>query len=216
MPGRLTPLVNGEIYHLFNRGSDKRDIFLEYRDYLRFKQTLYYYHFLGPKPRFSHFPKYQYSSIRTELKDKIVEIICYCLMPNHFHLLVRQLKDNGISKFISQISNSYTKYFNTKYRRVGPLLQGLFKAVRVESDEQLIHLSRYIHLNPVVSLLVKRLRQYPWSSYPEYANNYQELCSTELILNLFPSKKEYVQFLEDQIDYGKQLELIKHQVIEEL
>ena len=84
-------------------------------------------------------------------------------MPNHFHLLLKQTIDNGISHFLSKFTNSYTKYFNTKYNRVGPVFQGVFKSVHIESDEQLMHLSRYIHLNPVVSAVVEKqnLLSYP-------------------------------------------------------
>ena len=78
----------------------------------------------------------------------LVTFVSYVLMPNHFHLLVQQLTDDGISRLMKLLSDSYTRYFNTKNERVGPLLQGQFKAVRVESDEQLLHLSPYIHLNP--------------------------------------------------------------------
>lgn len=214
MPGRLVPLVNGEIYHLFNRGSDRRDIFLQSKDYVRFKHTTYYYQFLGPKPRFSNLAKYKLSSFNPKPENKLVEILCYCFMPNHFHFLVRQIKENGVSVFMSQLCNSYTKYFNTKYKRVGPLLQGSFKGVRVESDEQFIHLSRYIHLNPIVALLAKKLEQYPWSSFHEYMQPGGGLCLTTDVQSYFSSKAQYRQFLEDQIDYGKTLEEIKHLLVD--
>lgn len=214
MPGRITPLVTGEFYHIFNRGSEKRDIFTQSRDYSRFQKTFYYYHFLGRKPSFSKFAKSQLSSFEPNPNKKLVDIICYCLMPNHFHFLIKQLKDNGISTFISQLSNSYTKYFNTKYRRIGPLFQGAFKAVLVETDEQFIHLSRYIHLNPVVSGLTKRLNDYHWSSYLEYINGKGFYCSPEEILSFYPSPDSYTEFCEDQIDYGTSLEILKHRTVD--
>ena len=101
----------------------------------------------------------------------IVDIGAYCLMPNHFHILLQQLQDNGISTFVRKLLNSYTRYFNTKNERIGPLFQGQFKAVRVESDEQLLHLTRYIHLNPLVGYVVKDLRNFEWSSYLDYIKN---------------------------------------------
>lgn len=214
MPGRLTPLVNGEYYHIFNRGSDKRNIFAQQRDYARFQQAFYYYQFIGPKPKFSNFSKYKLRTFKPSQDSKRVEILSYCLMPNHFHFLVQQLKENGIAGFISQLANSYTKYFNTKYKRVGALLQGSFKSVHVENDEQLIHLSRYIHLNPIVSNITNNLDGYPWSSYSEYAYDKESLCSTKEVLNLFPSKNEYKTFLMDQIDYAKSLNFLKHQLID--
>lgn len=208
MPGRITPLVKGEIYHIYNRGSDKRNIFTQLRDYKRFKQTFYYYQFSGPKPRLSIS---SLKSFQPNLNNKLVEILCFCLMPNHFHFMIKQLKEKGTSIFMSQLANSYTKYFNTKYNRVGALLQGAFKSVLVENDEQLIHLSRYIHLNPVVSGICKLPEEYYWSSFGEYTDK-ETICSTSLVLDLFPSKEKYAEFTKDQIDYGKTLEIAKHQL----
>lgn len=215
MPRRITPLVNNEFYHLFNRGVEKRTIFTNHWDYRRFLKICYYYQFLGPKPSFSKFTKSDLNLFKPLPENKIVDIICYCLMPNHFHFLIRQLKDNGISLFMGQLLNSYTKYFNIKYSRVGALFQGTFKAILIETDEQLIHLSRYIHLNPVVSGLVKNLDEWNWSSYPEYMNQ-PILCSTKEILNFFPSKEKYKEFVEAQIDLGTTLEILKHRIIEDI
>lgn len=215
MPGRTTSLVTGQFYHIYNRGSEKRDIFTQPRDYSRFQKTFYYYHLFGPKPSFSKFAKSDLNLFKPDPNKKLVEMICYCLMPNHFHFLVKQLKDNGISTFMSQLSNSYTKYFNTKYKRIGALFQGSFKAVLVKTDEQLVHLSRYIHLNPVVSGLVKNLNSYKWNSYPEYISGAKVYCSSEEILNFYSSIKSYQEFVEAQIDYGTTLEILKHRVIEE-
>ena len=115
---------------------------------------------------------------------------------------------------MGQISNSYTKYFNIKYSRVGPLLQGAFKAVLIESEEQLIHVSRYIHLNPVVSGMVNKPDSYLWSSYLEYMSPASNLCVSSEILGLFSSREKYKEFVEEQIDYGKKLEKMKHTFID--
>lgn len=212
MPYRTTPFVNGQIYHIFNRGSEKRIIFQSNRDRSRFLKSLQYYQLADPKPRFSKFSL----SGKKELKNKkVVEIFCYCLMPNHFHLLIKQYEEGGISKFMSKFLNSYTKYFNTKYDRIGALMQGQFKAVLVESDEQLIHLSRYIHLNPLVSYIVKNLKEYPWSSYREYIQNYEGFCDKKEVLNFFKTPVAYEQFVLDQTAYGMELELIKHKLIDQ-
>lgn len=216
MPRRIIPFMNNEFYHIYNRGVEKRDIFTQPRDYKRFLRTCYYYQFLGQKPSFSRFSKSQLNTFKPLNENKLVEIICYCLMPNHFHFLLRQLKDNGVSIFISRLTNSYTKYFNTKYTRIGPLLQGAFKALRIESDEQLIHVSRYIHLNPVVAGLVKNLDQYLWSSYHDYMQGKSTICSVNEILKFFPSAEKYKEFIEDQIDYGITLEILKHQTYDEV
>src|SRR3990172_8443626 len=136
MPYRKTPLVTDQVYHIFNRGVAKLPIFTDRRDYNRFLETIYYYQFQGPKPQLSQLKRFK--DFNFEKNKKILEILCYCLMPNHYHLLLRQLAENGISVLVNRLSNSYTKYFNTRHNRVGPLLQGQFKAVRIESDEQLV------------------------------------------------------------------------------
>lgn len=211
MPVRTTPLVNNQIYHVFNRGIEKRRIFENRRTYSRFLQTIAYYQLEGPKPKFSNFIKYKL--FKPDPTKKIIDIISYCLMPNHFHFLLKQLKEGGVSEFISKLTNSYTKYYNLKFDRIGPLLQGQFKAVLIESDEQLIHVSRYIHLNPVSSFLVKKPEDYEWSSYNEYLNN-NEICVKEEVLNFFKSAAEYKKFVDDQINYAQELELIKHQLLD--
>lgn len=210
MPGRKVFLANDEYYHIYNRGVENRNIFIQLRDYQRFTQTLFYYQFFCPKPKFSMAMKSEIRIFKPLSSKKYVKILCYCLMPNHFHLLIKQLLDGGISIFLSQLQNSYTKYFNTKYKRFGALFQGVFKAVRIENDNQLIHTSRYIHINPVVSGIATSLKSYEFSSYFEYINNKEIICSTKEILSFFKNSVDYKQFLEDQIDYGKSLELIKH------
>ena len=214
MPYRIIPFVNDHFYHIYNRGVEKRTIFENRRDHDRFLKTLQYYQLAGPKPRFSKF--FVNKSFKPELAEKIVEIIAYCLMPNHFHLLIKQLKDRGISEFLSKLSNSYTKYYNTKHTRVGPLLQGEFKAVLIESEEQLTHVSRYVHLNPYVSFLVKDLNFFEWSSYAEYiGKTSSRICDKEAVISLFKSPQDYEKFVLDHADYAQRLEIIKHQLIDE-
>lgn len=214
MPSRTVPFVNGQYYHAYNRGVEKRPIFNNRIDQRRFMKTILYYQLEGPKPKLSNL--FKYKLFEPNYNKKIVDIICYCLMPNHFHFLLKQLRDDGITEFMSKLSNSYTKYFNTKDKRVGPLFQGEFKSVIVQSEEQLLHVSRYIHLNPLVSYLVKDLDSYEWSSYLEYINGGKGICAKENILSFFKSPAKYKQFVLDQADYGMTLENIKHQVLEEL
>lgn len=211
MPSRITPFVNGEYYHIFNRGVAKMPIYLNVFDYKQFLKTVLYYQLEGPKPRFSLF---KIQPIILDSRKKLADIICYVLMPNHFHFLIKQLKDGGITEFISKLSNSYTKYFNIKNKRVGPLLQGEFQAVHIASNQQLIHVSRYIHLNPIIGYIAKDLQTYRWSSYQEYlviVNN--EVCSKEIILDQFKSNKEYEEFVLDQVGYAQELDFIKHQLL---
>lgn len=220
---RKVIFANEQIYHVFNRGIERRPVFLTKWEYSRALETIKYYQFSNLPFRFSkllNLPDEQKNKYLLDIKSenkKLVEIIAFCLMPNHFHFMLKQLKENGISKFIANFTNSYTKYFNTKHERFGPLFQGVFQAVHVETDEQLIHLSRYIHLNPVASLIVKDkdLENYPWSSLPEYLSKSGEnFCHKQIVLDFFKSVRDYKKFLKDQIVYAKELEKIKHITLE--
>ena len=210
---RFIPFANNYYYHIYNRGVEKRLTFLDSRDFTRFLRMLNYYQYSGPKPSFSKITNDQLKKLQA--KEKIIEIICYCLMPNHFHLLIKQLKDSGISNFIRLISNGYTRYFNIRRTRVGPLFQGAYKAVLIETDEQLVHTSRYIHLNPYVSLLVKDLKTYQWSSYPDFIGiRNGKLVNKNEILSFFKDPTEYEKFVLDHASYAMDLERIKHQLLD--
>lgn len=212
MPSRITPFVNGEYYHIFNRGVAKMPIFLNEFYYKQFMKTVIYYQIEGPKPRLSFFKT---QPVDLDKNKKLINVICYCLMSNHFHFLLQQVIENGITDFMSKLSNSYTKYFNIKNNRVGPLLQGEFQAVHIESDEQLIHLSRYIHLNPLIGYATKDLRTYRWSSYPEYLGIVKSnICSKEIVFEQFKSLNDYEQFVLDQVSYARELDFIKHQLLD--
>jgi putative transposase len=214
---RKIAFANNEIYHVFNRGVEKRKTFTNNKEFMRAKNTLEYYRFANLPLRFSHFVKLDkntqsFALNRIHLLEKYIEIQAFCFMPNHFHFLLKQIKTNGISKFMANFTNSYTKYFNTKHDRVGPLFQGLFKAVHIEKDEQLIHVSRYIHLNPVSAFLIesKDLQHYAWSSYRDYVNTQSNLIvENKTVLEFFKSQKQYEQFVLDQVDYARTLEAIK-------
>lgn len=211
MPSRhvIRNFVEDGYYHVFNRGVEKRNIFLADQDY----QIFLYYLFIYLKPLEQVLIKYPDLPIRLYGKNLSSELnlLGYCLMPNHFHLLIKQKSINAVSKLLKQITNAYTLYFNQKYKRVGGLMQGRFKAVKIERDELLTHISRYIHLNPLVSGLIDNLDDYKWSSYKDYLDNNSEgICHQEIILSYFPSPKAYQQFILDQADYARQLERIKH------
>lgn len=209
MPYRVTPFINQSFYHIFNRGVNKQAIFLTDRNHQRFLETLQYYQFSGPKPRFSTHKRFKVKDFSNN--PKIVEIICYCLMPNHFHILLRQLRDGGVSEFVSKVSNSYTKYLNTKHNRSGPLLQGEFKAVSIETDEQLLHVSRYIHLNPFVAQLVNKHADYKYSSYPTFTGLYNDnRCNPEPILEMIGGPEKYKDFVTGHEDYARELSQLKH------
>ena len=131
-------------------------------------------------------------------------------MPNHFHLCVRQEKENGIHLFMKKILNSYSHYFRLKYKGKGPLFESMFKAVHIETEEQLIHLTRYIHLNPVSSNLVKKPEDYSYSSYNLYFSHPSSIYDFSTVLSKFKKLNQYKDFVEDRIDYQKELERIKH------
>jgi len=225
MPGREIPLVTGEIYHIINRGLTAQTIFSCPRHYQRSFELMLYYQNQNPPLRYSYFSALT-SSVKEEKlnqlrnnKEILVEIFAYCFMPNHFHFLLKQMVDNGISNFLSKFSNSYTRYFNTKHKRIGPLFQGKFKSVLVSNEQQLIHLSRYIHLNPYSSGIVKSLKnlsQYTYSSFPEYlglTNN--SICQKDMILDYFKKKNSYHDFVFDQAVIQRELDIIKHSTLEE-
>ena len=165
-------------YHVYNRGNRKQKIFLQYRDYKRFLERM------------------------REYKDKFeITILGYCLMPNHFHFLLKQETNTPISLFMLRLGTSYAKYFNIKYNEVGSLFQGRFKAKLIDSDEYLLQVSRYIHRNPI-SILTPgvELALYPWSSYAAYIDGKRNnLVDPSYILNYFAKSNpssDYKQFTE--------------------
>lgn len=219
---RQTPLVSGGYYHVFNRGVAKMPVFTSTSDYSRGLQTVEYYRFVDPPLKFS-----KYKDLSIEKRNKInlelnyknehlVDILSFVFMPNHFHFLLRQNTEWGVSKFVGQFSNSYTRYFNTKKNRVGPVFQGVFKAVEVESEEQLIHISRYIHLNPYSSSIVNKteLDKYQWSSLPAYLGGQNRFIETHSVLSQFSKNLSYRDFVFDHSDYARQLEIVKHLIID--
>lgn len=223
MPYRTIPLVKGEYYHVYNRGVAFQNVFRNKRDYERFLLCLHYYQFSTVPIRLSKFLQIQqaereviFKKITASSNDKIVDVVAYCLMPNHFHFLLKQNTEDGISRFLRLTVNSYARYFNTKYKRVGSLFQGMFKVVHVETDEQLLHLSRYIHLNPLVSYLVKEqdFLAYPWSSLQEYTKGAAIISNPKPILENFSGNQDYRDFVLDQAGYGRELEKIKHLKLE--
>lgn len=213
---------NEQFYHIFNRGIERRDVFTCKRDLIRAKDLLKFYKHAEIPIRFSQL-MLQPVEIRSRMLDavyqskKLVEIHSFCLMPNHFHFLLKQKMEKGVATFTSNFTNAYTKYFNTKNNRLGPLFEGVFKAVLVETDEQLMHLTRYIHLNPVSSSIIAedRLKEYPWSSYLDYLSIREEnIVNKNFVLGMFKNVNEYENFTVDQIDYAKQLDVVKHLSLE--
>ncbi len=222
MPFRKIPIIAGEIYHVFNRSVARQPIFINTKDYSRAIECIKFYLHDDLPLRFSH-----YNRLPIELRSQmaksiqnspqIVEILSFCLMPNHVHFLLKGLTEKGIIQFMSNFQNSYAKYFNLRTDRNGTLFQAMFKAVRIETDEQLIHVSRYIHLNPVTAYIInniENLKNYPWSSYPHYLSPSVNFISKELILSFFKDISAFRKFHADQVDYQRKLDEIKHLVLE--
>lgn len=196
-------LSAGEIYHIYNRGVGKMNIFLDEQDFrvflARLKENLY--------PELidhSHLRKYE--ARRKTLPPNSFDLISYCLMPNHFHLLIKQNTDISIAQLLLKVCTGYSKYFNKKYGRVGPIFQDSFKAVRMERNNQLLWVSYYIHKNPIQAELVKNLKDYKWDSFDEYLKlDGNEICKKELILEQFKEKKSYFDYFSNQ-KFNKELE----------
>lgn len=135
-------------------------------------------------------------------------------MPTHIHLVLKQTQPAGISIFMGNILNGYTRYFNTKHHRKGPLWESKFQNVLVENDEQLLHLTRYIHLNPTSAGIVEKPQDWKFSSYNEYLNNVDyPICQFKDLLEFQP--KKYKEFIQDRIAYQRELTIIKKQLIDE-
>lgn len=219
MPYRKTPFVAGEIYHVFNRSIAQQPIFNSHRDYDRIIEVIRYYRFQKLPLRFSHYnrlskeQKTSFNEIHLKQASPMLNILAYCIMPNHLHFLLQPLSNTTLSDFMRNIQNSYSKYFNTKYERIGSLFQFMFKAVRIETDEQLIHVSRYIHLNPVTAYLIgiKDLPSYPWSSFRDYISGGDNFfIKPAIVLSHFQSKEKYKDFVFDQVNYQRELSKIRH------
>lgn len=214
MSRRKILFATGEIYHVFNHSVAGIPIFKGARESEIFLEAIKFY--LQPKPptKFSIYRKSR-PSFPINLDQKLVTIINYCLMPNHFHLTLRQEMESGIKQFLHRISNSFAHYYCIKYKKRGHVFEDKFKAVRVETEEQLIHLSRYIHLNPVTSYLVEKPEDYPYSSYAVYLGlKESDIIDPSLILKNFSSKRKYHEFTMAQKDYQRTLNEIKHLVFE--
>lgn len=223
MPYR-EPLATGEIYHVMSKSIAGYKVFNGKRDYARMLQAFRYFQLSENLPKLSQFlERNDVSAIGFErcLQKYFgdgkfrAHIIAYCLMPTHFHLILKQLHDNGISQHVARALNSYSHYFNTKYKRLGPLWVGRFKCVLVDSDEHFLHLTRYIHLNPTTAGLVKQPEDWIHSSYAEYVHPKMveyPLCEFQDLFDMTPHK--YQSFVNDHTNYQRELGKIKNLILE--
>jgi putative transposase len=197
--------AEGEYYHIYNRGNGKMDIFCDDQDNLNFIKRLTF--ILGlTKNIYDGDDQNQRRSLERmkSLPKNSFTIICYCLIPNHFHILSRQNSDISISKLITKLCTSYSKYYNKKYEHIGHVFQDKFKAVLVEDNKQLLWLSAYIHQNPKVAKLVKNLKSWQWSSYTDYVDGKGILCDKDIILGQFKNISDYVDFVDESFELIKE------------
>lgn len=211
---RKIPFANEEIYHVYNRGTDKRTIFEDLYDFQRFLQSLEEFNTLDPIGSIyehSFIKKEQLGSLASK-SEYLVEIIAYCLNPNHFHLLLRQVSENGISKFMQKVGTGYTNYFNKKQDRSGSLFQGTFKAVHVDTNEYLLHLSVYVNLNNQVHKLGSLASKSSWEEYVgRMRKGEMGICEKEVILGQFRNAREYQVFAKNVLKGIKEKRLLQNE-----
>lgn len=223
MPRRNTikQYIENGYYHVYNRGVDKRIIFQDdqdYRVFLAYLKALLSQtvdetnHPLLDVTGFNPVRSVRFRPIET-LYGK-VELLAYCLMPNHFHLLIKQIDATGMSQLVKRLITSYSMYFNKKYARSGHLFEGIYKAASIDEESYLLHVSRYIHLNPDgltgFNPVSDPVSEYPYSSYAYYLGKKNaEWLNTEMILSFFKTKEKNPLLLKDFLSYESFVEDFK-------
>jgi putative transposase len=221
---RKIEFANEEYYHIFNRGVDKREIFLDAQEYDRFLLAMQLlndkedglmirwrdYKKANPIAKLESFLKRSFRK-----QEPLVEIIAYCLNPNHYHFILRQIEDDGVERFMHKIGTSYTKYFNKKNKRSGVLFQGVFKSVHIDSNEYLLYLSAYVNKNNFIHRYNKN-DNWPYSSLSDYLGRKKSgLVNKNAVLGQFKNVEEYEEFLENNSLYIKEKKDIDEYLIEE-
>jgi REP element-mobilizing transposase RayT len=217
---RETPFVLGEYYHIYNRGNSKQKIFISKKDYDRFIALLYG---TNTNEKFNFFNLQKGGGIFSkEIDDQLVSIGAYCLMPNHFHILITPLSEEGLSKFMQKLSTAYSMYFNETYKRTGSLFEGKFKSTHIKDDRQLKYIFSYIHLNPVklidkkwkengiknIKTTFEYLDTYQYSSFLDYSDQNRKqniILKPEDFPNYFPSKNSFKTEIISWLNYKKSL-----------
>lgn len=224
MPRRKEQLITGDIHHIVMRALDDNLIFKDTNDYFRGIFSIYEFNnskpvtiFIRRRDRKVEKKKEKLSDFGSptvlDERDKFVEVFAFCFMPNHIHLLVKQIKDGGVSKFMQKVGIGLSKYFNKKYQRKGHVFQDAFKSVRVENDRQLMTVFNYIHVNPIslcepgwkekgigdINKSIEFLENYKWSSYQDYIGKKN-----------FPSVTERDFLFESMKDAGGCKEAVKN------
>lgn len=240
MPSKHPQFINGEVYHIVNRAIEGRNLFQQISDYFRFIFCLYELNdknLIKMRDRIEERKERKYTGrTRANSREPLVEIIAFCLMPNHYHLIVRQLIDNGISLFIQKLGDSYVGYFNEKYNRKGrgSIFQGGYKAVHIKTNDQLINTICYVFTNPVELLekawkekgvknsekAIKHVESYQWSSYLDCIGkvNFPSVTKRKFIFEVFGDSSNLKKFVRGWIlnkaEFNKGLEKIKDLILE--
>ena len=215
------PIEIDEWYHCYNRGVDKRRVFLTKKDYERFLLLMYTGNASVPAHTFHLKDKQLLAVLSDDTLDRgepIVEIGAYSLMPNHFHLILKEIQKGGVALFMQKVFTGYTMYFNTKNERTGSLFAGTFKSKHVDGDDYLKHLISYIHLNPIdlfapdwkrgnanTTIIEKRLEEYPYSSLQDFlgTTRIERRLLGDKIFELFDTLPKARQMMEDAKAYYK-------------
>lgn len=201
---RVTPMVADCYYHIYNRGVDRRDIYLCDEDRRRFLRGCILFNddeVIARKPELGEDGSHPLRST-----TPLVEIICYTLMNNHVHFIVKQIADEGVARFMQRLGTGYTKYFNRKYDRTGALFESSYKSVLIEDDRQFLHSTRYVHLNQIDLFAegedrFEKLLEYPWSSFRHYIGVTKDpIIHPEFLASLM-SPEEYLVFVRDWIPH---------------
>ncbi|MBI4034363.1 transposase [Candidatus Saccharibacteria bacterium] len=198
MPRKNTQRIDQEnsYYHVFNRGVNKETIFLDSSDYIVFLSLFKRY--LSNQPA-QDVRGHDYIWLQSD-----IDLLAFCLMPNHFHAFVYQINPGSVSRLFGAVLTAYGMYFNKKYDRIGPVFQSKYKSKLINQDVYLMHISRYIHLNP------KNYQKYDYSSLPYYLGTKSaEWLRPAAILDLFSSIPDYEQFLMDYKDYRNSLDTVR-------
>lgn len=206
------PLISGEYYHVYNRSVFGVRLFEQEREAKAFVKTLTYYSLIKPPRRLSFEKRYRENIM--DFDKRLVSILAYCVMPNHFHLLLKQEVDGGISTYMQRLTLSFVRYYNTLHKQKGPLFESKFKAVLIESENQLLHVSRYIHLNPSSANLVDDPISYPYSTLSYYVHGGEQ--KPLVFDDILRSKKReyYLDFVYDNLEYQQSLQFIKNQLLD--
>lgn len=193
--------VSDAYYHVYNRGHNKQTIFIDEQDYTVFLSLLMRY--LDPSNSEKQANRMPYPCLNEE-----VELLAYCLMPNHFHLFVYQFNEQGMKHLLSRVSVSYGMYFNKKYKTTGQVFQQRYRAVRITQNQQLMHITRYIHLNP------REYEKWQWSSLRYYAGgSFARWLKTNRTMALFDYRPEkYKEFIDEYKDRRDELALLKSEL----